>query len=127
MKNWNIKNVQRNLGESTCRPLLFAHAFNGCDTTSRLYGIGKSVALKLIHNNETFKKCANSFMHQQSTAKQIEEAGQKAMVLLYGGQESDVLDNFRYDLFQRKIAKATTFVHPQDLPPTSAACKFHSF
>lgn len=127
LKTWNIQEVQKNLGKLTCQLILFAHAFNGCDTTSRLYGIGKSVALKLIHTNETFQKCADLFMHLESTATEIEEAGEKAMVLLYGGQELDLLNTFHYDLFQRQIAKATTFVHPQDLPPTSAATKFHSF
>ena len=30
-------------------------------------------------------------------------------------------------MFQRKVAVAKTFVHPEDLPPTSAAAKFHSY
>ena len=38
---WNIKEVKSGLGSFTCKHILFLHAFMGCDTTSRLFGIGK--------------------------------------------------------------------------------------
>ena len=48
---WNIKQVQNILGRDTCNNLLFAHAILGCDTTSRVYGFGKGLALKHLRSN----------------------------------------------------------------------------
>jgi len=57
---WNIKLTKRVLGLSVCENILFGHASLGCDTTSRVFGIGKGVALKLLRSNENFiyrRKC----------------------------------------------------------------------
>ena len=43
---WNILLLREKLGEQVCRHLPFIHAICGCDTTSRLHGIGKGTALK---------------------------------------------------------------------------------
>ena len=43
---WNIKYVQRVLGRAVCNNMLFAHAILGCDTTSRVFGMRKGLALK---------------------------------------------------------------------------------
>ena len=44
-KTWIIQDVKAKLGISACIRLLFAHAILGCDTTSRLHGLGKGIAL----------------------------------------------------------------------------------
>ena len=51
---WNIKLTKRILGECVCENIPFGHALLGCDTTSRVFGIGKGVALKKLRNNEYF-------------------------------------------------------------------------
>ena len=67
-------------------------------------------------------------MNPESIRKSIEEAGEKAMVLIYGGNSTELqLDLFRYQVFQRKVSTASVAVKPEDIPPTSAACKFHSW
>ena len=38
---WDIKLLRRTLGLNICANILFARAILGCDTTSRLFGIGK--------------------------------------------------------------------------------------
>ena len=38
---WTIRETQVRLGQILCRSILFVHALLGCDTTSRIYGIGK--------------------------------------------------------------------------------------
>ena len=43
---WDIKAVKKQLGPEVCSHILFLHAVLGCDTTSRLYGIGKGTSLK---------------------------------------------------------------------------------
>ena len=38
---YNIKVPKQVLGEAVCNDLLFLHAFTGCDSVSRVFGIGK--------------------------------------------------------------------------------------
>ena len=46
-KEWDIIRTKEVLG-SMCRMLPFIHAVTGCDTTSRIFGIGKAAALKKL-------------------------------------------------------------------------------
>ena len=43
----SIKTLRNNLDHYLVRSLLFMHAINGCDTTSRPYGIGKVTVLSM--------------------------------------------------------------------------------
>ncbi|KAK3085994.1 hypothetical protein FSP39_011885 [Pinctada imbricata] len=45
-KVWNIAEAKRSLGPNLCNLLPVIHALTGCDTTSRLYSIGKGLAIK---------------------------------------------------------------------------------
>ena len=58
------------LTAEVCNSLLFIHAVLGCDTTSRLHGIGKWGALKLaISNNKDFLEAANIFLDESTDKK----------------------------------------------------------
>uniref|UniRef100_A0A0L8IHH8 Tesmin/TSO1-like CXC domain-containing protein n=1 Tax=Octopus bimaculoides TaxID=37653 RepID=A0A0L8IHH8_OCTBM len=50
--------TQRLLEVQVCRYILFVHAFLGCDTTSRVFRIGKEAGFKLIQDSEAFRKLA---------------------------------------------------------------------
>jgi hypothetical protein len=83
-KCWNIKCIKNCFGESICQRLLFAHAFLGCDTTSRLYGVGKGVALKqLLTKNSMFLTAADVFLNRESATCEIVKAGEQAIVGVY--------------------------------------------
>ena len=45
-KLWDDKYAKEVLGEESCNAILPIHALLGCDTTSRLFSIGKQVALQ---------------------------------------------------------------------------------
>lgn len=125
-KIWDIKDIHGKLGMVICHRLLFAHAKLGCDTTSRLFGLGKGLAIKtLASNDEDFNKAADIFLCIGVTQKEVEAAGQKAVLILYGCDKTASLNENRYLRFKRKVAHSTTFVHPKDLP--ASACKFLSF
>ncbi|CAC5394802.1 unnamed protein product [Mytilus coruscus] len=47
-KIWDISKTKLVIGQELCYQLPFIHAMTGCDTTSRLFGIGKPFALKKI-------------------------------------------------------------------------------
>ncbi|KAL8625951.1 hypothetical protein ACOMHN_012543 [Nucella lapillus] len=82
-KLWDIKTTRAKIGTETCKRLLFTHAITGCDTTSRMMNIGKSLPVKLLRKSTLFQKIADVFM-AASTHQEIEKAGEKAVVLLYG-------------------------------------------
>ena len=123
---WPIKQVIAALGDLRYL-LLFLHAMTGSDTTSRPYGIGKTAALRKLRSCKELQDLATVFYQAHSkTFESIESAGEKSLVLLYGGTLNESLDGLRYRLFCSKVAIGTTFVQVHTLPPTSAAARFHS-
>ena len=81
--------------------LLFIHAITGCDTTSRLYGIGKT--LSKVQCSDELTKISEVFMQENANKDDIISAGEKALVLLYNGNSGDDLDALRYKPFQEKV------------------------
>ena len=79
---WNINQVQRVLGDQICDNLLFAHALLGCDTTSRVFGIGKAEALKKLRTNAFLREKADVFQDPHATPEDIRIAGENALVYL---------------------------------------------
>ena len=58
---WDIRKLQDKLGKNVCLNMPFVHAVTGCDTTSRLFGVGKSTDLKRLKNNKVFAEEAALF------------------------------------------------------------------
>ena len=127
-KLWDIKKIQESLGYTISSVILFVHAFMGCDTTSKPFGKGKSVTLKLSNTNQDFWSLGKIFYNKNCTKNEIDAAGESAMNVVYCGSPSDNIDTLRYQKFTKKVlaASLSTSVNPEDLPPTSAAMKFHS-
>ena len=123
---WDIKQVKSDLGSFICKHILFAHAISGSDTTLRLFGLGKETILKLKENTQ-LQQAALVFDNPNSNHDQVREAGEKALVAIYGGKKTDSLNQLRYKKYTEKVAKSLTQVDPKNLPPTSAAAKYHSY
>ena len=121
---WNIKKPKEKLGLSICSKLLFIHAITGCDTTSRLYGIGKASSLLKIYSSNELGKIADVFMTDQVN-RDIIKAGENALVILYNGDPGQNLNALRFKNFQEKVLKSYKYVDARELPPTSEAAKFH--
>ena len=51
---WNMGVVKTTFGEDICYNILFVHAVFGCDTTSKIYSLGKGAALKLVSTCQGF-------------------------------------------------------------------------
>ena len=111
------------LESNLCRHLPFLHALLGCDTTSRLFGIGKAVGLK---KTTQLYQHAEVFYYTNSLKEDVIKAGERALVEVYGGKGSDSLEALRHRRFCQKTAKSTTAVEVKSLPLTSSAAKFHS-
>ena len=99
---WDIKQVQGALGSNLCKYILFAYAIGGCDTTSSLFGIGKSLPLKCLKDSSAFKENAHIFM-LSSNHEQIIAAGEGALVVLYGGKPHDTLNKFRHVKYMQPL------------------------
>ena len=124
---WDIKKTKSSLGLSACTNILFVHAFLGCDTTSRLHGIGKGVALKKLATDLLFYEQAEAFNRPAATKEEIVLAGEKALLCLYNSKSpTENLNSLWYTRFCQKVATRTTFVQPESLPPMSAAAAYHS-
>lgn len=123
---WCIKQTKEQLGPKVCDNILFIHAILGCDSTSRLYGLGKGLALKKVKSDQSFLRQAKVFsLSEEKVGKGvIVAAGEKALVSLYGGDKDESLDMLRHRRFCEKMSKTTSPVDPQTLPPTSSAVKF---
>jgi hypothetical protein len=44
-----LKVLKKLLGNDVCTDLLFAHAFTGCDTTSRIFGVREKISVSKRH------------------------------------------------------------------------------
>ena len=115
-----VHSIRNKLGEHICGNILFVHAFLGCDTTSRLFGIGKAAGVKLVTENETFREQAEVFRSLNSSKDQAIAAGEKAMTIVQNGKLNDHLDTMRYQRFQELVTTRKKAIHPNMLPPTSA-------
>ena len=60
----------------------------GCDTTSRLFGIGKGTILKKFKANVELQKAAEVFDSTLSTSSQIKSA-ERVLVVMYGGKNNE--------------------------------------
>lgn len=121
----DIHQAQSVVGDELCQSILFAHAILGCDTTSRVFGFGKAVGLKLLQKNKTFIEQAKVFNRKGCSQAEIVAAGEKALLCLYGSRDKD-LNQLRLRKFQELVRTSKKSVQPKNLPPTSAAAKFHS-
>ena len=91
----------------------------GCDTSSRIFGVGKKPAFqKLVKGHPDLKLCAKAFTTENQSTDVIEDLGCKAMVILFGGKITDSLVSLRYKTFSHKVVTASSFVTPECLPPT---------
>ncbi len=112
---WNIKATKEKLGPDICNNILFIHAFLGCDTTSRIYGIGKGASLGKFKTSSTFREQAKVFNSDSASMQGVVDAGEKALIIVYNGKLTDTLDSLRHKRFCEKVASKTSHVKPQSL------------
>ena len=90
---WNIRAIKEKLSQRICNFILFIHAILGCDTTSRLYGIGKGTSLRKFRASSLFHEQAKVFHSDSASTHDVIDAGEKALILIYSGNVNDTLDS----------------------------------
>ena len=118
-----IKALKQILGDAVCNELLFPYAFTGCDSTSRIFGIGKKSAFQKI-TKKWINHCSKAFCSPRQRQDVLKTNGCKAMVILHNGHQNEGLASIRYNMLCQKVARAKTFSTPERLPPNT--CRFHS-
>lgn len=123
---WDIVCLREQLGKELCSVLPVIHAIGGCDTTSRLFGIGKGAPMKKFQNHHEFKSHILKLAQKGLEVYDIEKAGECALIFLCGGNKEESLDDLRARKFSEKVATSARSVQVQALPPTSNAARYHS-
>ena len=98
----DISQYRMKLGGDTCRYLLFLHAFTRCDSTSRIFSIGKQTAFQKLMTNEKFREIAAVFSYKRRTQAEIAQAGCNAMVILFGGYNNEPVNKMRHRIFLKE-------------------------
>ena len=110
-KVYDINRLKDILGHDLCSQLLFIHAMTGCDTTSRIFGVGKKSAFqKLVKGDPVLQSCANAFTIPNQTTQIIEDLGCQVTSFLFGGNHAHSLDTMRYNIFSKKVVSSSSFV-----------------
>ena len=122
----NIAATRESLGGAVVKYILFALAVLGCDTTSRVYGIGKQKTVSKLKADKNLRRSVAIFMSRHANVKEVVNADNSAPISLYNGGPDDMLDTMRYQRFCEKTARSIIAIDPCLLPPTSAAAKYHS-
>ena len=104
---YNIKVFKKILGEAVCDDLLFIHAFIGCDSTSRVFGIGKKSGFqRIIEKEQKMKDSSKVFCSPKQSQDVVETSGCRAMVAMFNANQNDSLESIRYNILC-KIAPNT--------------------
>ena len=119
----DISILQKTLDPDLGHALLFIHALSGCDTTSRLYGIGK---LSVMNKYRSLQEASKLFILPDRNHTEIEQVGNQAISTLYGGIPGSDLNFERASKFSEKVVSSSSYLPPERLPPTSDAARFHS-
>ena len=125
---YDIKGIKNKLGTEAAENLLVCHAMSGCDTTSRLRGVGKPAGVSSSLIDGIFKDACKTVMTPRSKHQEIAVAGEKALLRIYEGKSNEkTLNDVRVRQFTMRVASAIAFVQAERLPPTLAAAKYHFY
>ncbi|KAJ8733220.1 hypothetical protein PYW08_001518 [Mythimna loreyi] len=105
--------------------ILTCHAFSGCDTTSALFNQGKTKLTTLVLKDSQIQEALECFKVPNAQPDDLDDAGEKNFVKMYGGKLPKSLNDLRYEGFARSITKSK--YNLCSLPPTKAAARQHSF
>ena len=109
MRVWEIKKTKEVLGQESCRLLPVIHAVTGCETTSRVFGIGKSAAIKKARK-PSFTRHLRVFLNSSATPGEIKVTGEKLLVALYNDKERDDLNTPHFQRFCEKLSSSSSMV-----------------
>jgi len=121
----DIGHVCVNTPKHVLENLFFPYVVTGCDTSSRIFNVGKGYAMQLIDSSSQFLECSKVFNNPNSSKEIIIETGEKAFLLLYGSTLT-TLAALRRKIFLNKVEQHTESVDIGKYPPTFDSAMYHS-
>ena len=121
----DICKVQQSIGTAAVENLLSIHTISGCDTTSALYGHGKVSIFKQLTTSSSAREHLHIMNNILVSHTDVTTAGNKLLVLIYGGKLTDNLDSLRHCSYMRMCATSSSKPVPDRLPPTEHSADFH--
>ena len=117
---YDLKSVITSFGVKGASSILLLHPFTGCDTVSRIFGVGQGILLNI--RGKLTESIIQTFYSHDSTKEEIKSAGENIFFLLLNLSPSDGnLDAARLRLVNAKVIKGCAAIGSTSLPPTSAA------
>lgn len=110
--------------EQLAAHILTCHAFTGCDTTSAFFNQGKMKLTTLVLQESQIQEAVKCFKVPNAQPDDLDDAGEKILVKMYGGKLPKSLNDLRYEGFARSLTKSK--YNLCSLPPTKAAARQHS-
>ena len=119
-----LQTLKVELWQEICKSILVLHALLGCNTTPRLFNIGKGKSVICFQKDFNFRKNVEIF-DNECTTEDIIKAGEKLLLTIYGSKKESSLNELRSNKFYQKISSSMKFIEPQYLNATSASASFH--
>lgn len=104
----DIQAIQKSIGDMTTH-LMTLHTIFGCDTVSVLFGQGKKKDFLLTQKVKLHM--LNIFENRESSRDEIACAGKKFLLKLYGADQVQTLDKFRYTCYNHQSVKCHGHLH----------------
>lgn len=83
-----------------------------------LFGVGeKSLFQKIVEGDKDLVSCAVRFESVGETSDTIEQCGNKAMALLFGGKATEDLAKLRHKVLRKKVASGDKFCYSRTATP----------
>ena len=101
----------------------------GCDTTSALYNQGKCKVVKLAPTKRDLHPLMDMFVRASSSHDDVNSAGERFMLALYGADKFATLNKYRHVADKRGLASTSLSISFQlsRIRPTSTAARQHPF
>ena len=94
-KTWrSIRKIINSMEPVVKKHILFLHAWTGCDTTSSIYGQGKTSLIKKIKSSRELQRHAEIISNPWAEENEVVEAGENIFIIMYGGKFTDTLNTF---------------------------------
>jgi len=94
-KTIQLQSVQDKIGTDACQVTLAAHAFDGSDTMSAVFGFGKGSVLSVLISNSTI--CDDIAILQDHCT--VSAAGINLTVAMYNGLPNQTVSDLQYQAF----------------------------
>ena len=95
---WSVKKCQSDILEVKDH-LLFIHSWSDCDTTSSIYGKGKSFAVKKIRQSVQLRDISGVFTSIDSNHAEVKDAAVTAFKLFYSSPVTLPMEKIRYNKY----------------------------